>query len=278
MPLHTYDSSLDPPVSCSFLFQNSDFHLGITFISITLFTYFIFYTCNFILQIFEDLDRMCSNKLQISGRQKMSKREQERKIKAVREQINTLKLRVTKLESCLRTLKEDPDQYFQNLNSENREYINWKKEMLNLKRMRKINHLMKRKRIVVLLPPALVWQTILDFFKQCWGFFIVLPHQYQHGVDYDPLLLHMDTLPLGTTHRTHVLLGAVCPFLHWVAYFPTCLIIHLTSLCLCLFLFMKPGIPAILTHLAHLILLVVPLVLLLHIHPGITLDVVVQIV
>ena len=56
-----------------------------------------------------------------------------------------------------------------------------------------------------------------------------------------------------------------------------------------LFLFMKlmstivhlvihAGIPAILTHLAHLILLVVPLVPLLHIHPSITLDVVVQIV
>ena len=97
----------------------------------------------------------------------------------------------------------------------------------------------------------------------------------------------MDTLPLGTTHHTHVLLEAVCPFLHWVAYFPPCLIIHLTSLCL--FLLMKlmymivhlvihAGIPAILTYLAHLILLVVPLVPLLHIHPGITLDVVVQIV
>ena len=34
-----------------------------------------------------------------------------------------------KLESCLRTLKEDPDQYFQNLNSKNREYVyvDWKK-------------------------------------------------------------------------------------------------------------------------------------------------------
>ena len=80
--------------------------------SITLFTYLIFYTCDFILQILEDLDRMCRNELQISGAQKMSKREQERKIKAVREQIDTLKLRVTKLESCLCTLKEDPDQYF----------------------------------------------------------------------------------------------------------------------------------------------------------------------
>ena len=127
VPLHTYDSSLDPPVSCFFQFQNSYFHLGITFISITLFTYFNFYMCDFILQIFKDLDRMCSNKLQISSRQKMSKREQERKIKAVREQINTLKLTVTKLESCLRALKEDPDQYFQNLNSKNREYVDWKK-------------------------------------------------------------------------------------------------------------------------------------------------------
>ena len=56
----------------------------------------------------------------------MSKRELERKIAAVREQINTLKLRVTKLESCLRTLREDPDQYFQNLNTKNREYVDWK--------------------------------------------------------------------------------------------------------------------------------------------------------
>ena len=86
------------------MFENSHFHLGITFISITLFTYFIFYTCNFILQIFEDLDRMCRTKLQMSGTQKMSKREQQRKIAAVREQINTLKLRVTKLESCPHTL------------------------------------------------------------------------------------------------------------------------------------------------------------------------------
>ena len=60
--------------------------------------------CNLVLQIFEDLDRMCRNKLHLSGGQKMSKREQQRKIAAVREQINTLKLRVTKLESCLCTL------------------------------------------------------------------------------------------------------------------------------------------------------------------------------
>ena len=83
--------------------------------------------CNFILQIFEDLDRMCRNKLQISSGQKMSKREQATKIKAVREQNNTLKLRVAKLESCLHTLKKDPDQYFQNLNTQNREYVDCKK-------------------------------------------------------------------------------------------------------------------------------------------------------
>ena len=30
------------------------------------------------------------------------------------------------MESCLHTLQEDPDQYFHNLNTENREYIDWK--------------------------------------------------------------------------------------------------------------------------------------------------------
>ena len=50
----------------------------------------------------------------------MSKKEQNRKIAAVRKQISDLKSRVTKLQSCLRTLQEDPDQYFQNLNTDNR--------------------------------------------------------------------------------------------------------------------------------------------------------------
>ena len=49
------------------------------------------------------------------------------KIAAVRKQISDLKSRVTKLQSCLRTLQEDLDQYFQNLNTDNREYIDWKK-------------------------------------------------------------------------------------------------------------------------------------------------------
>ena len=57
----------------------------------------------------------------------MNKKEQNRKIAAVRKQISDLKSRVTELESCLRTLREDPDQYFQNLNTDNREYIDWKK-------------------------------------------------------------------------------------------------------------------------------------------------------
>ena len=57
----------------------------------------------------------------------MSKKEQNRKIAAVRKQISDLKSRVTKLQSCLRTLQEDPDQYFQNLNTDNREYVDWKK-------------------------------------------------------------------------------------------------------------------------------------------------------
>ena len=99
----------------------------------------------------------------------------------------------------------------------------------------------------------------------------------------------MDTLPPGTTHCTHVLLGAVCPFSHWAGYFPRSHMFHLNSLHLCLILFIKvmskivrlvilAGIPAILTHLPHLIFLAVPLVPLLPIPPGITLDVLVQIV
>ena len=57
----------------------------------------------------------------------MSKKEQNRKIAAERKQISDLKSRVTKLQSCLHTLQEDPDQYFQNLNTDNREYVDWKK-------------------------------------------------------------------------------------------------------------------------------------------------------
>ena len=70
---------------------------------------------------------MVRNSLIISGKQKMSKKEQNRKIAAVRKQISNLKSRVTKLQSCLRTLQGDLDHYFQNLNTDNREYVDWKK-------------------------------------------------------------------------------------------------------------------------------------------------------
>ena len=76
----------------------------------------------------------------------MSKKEQNRKIAAVRKQISDLKSRVTKLQSCLCTLQEDPDQYFQNVNTYNREYIDWKKNKINQKRMRKISLPMKTKK------------------------------------------------------------------------------------------------------------------------------------
>ena len=96
----------------------------------------------------------------------MSKKEQNRKIAAVRKQISNLISRVTKLQSCLCTLQEDPDQYFQNLNTDNREYIDWKKNKINHKRMSKISLPMKRKKkSVVRLPRVLVWQILLDFFQ-----------------------------------------------------------------------------------------------------------------
>ena len=122
--------------------------------------------CNFILQVFEDLDCMIRNSLIISRKQKMSKKELNRKIAAVRKQISDLKLRVTKLQSCLCTLQEDPDQYFQNLNTDNREYVDWKKDKINQKRMRKISLPIKRKKSVMRLPQVLVWQILLDFFQQ----------------------------------------------------------------------------------------------------------------
>ena len=109
--------------------------------------------CNLISQVFKDLDRMIRNSLIISGKQKMSKKEQNRKIAAVGKQISDLKSRVTKLQSCLHTLQEDLDQYFQNLNTDNREYVDWKKNKINQKRMSKISLPMKRKmKSVVRLP------------------------------------------------------------------------------------------------------------------------------
>ena len=85
---------------------------------------------NFILQNFEELDRVVRKSIILSKTQKMSKREQRKKIASVLQQISDLKDRVAKLESCLRTLEQDPDQYFQNLNPDNREYVEWKKSSL----------------------------------------------------------------------------------------------------------------------------------------------------
>ena len=85
---------------------------------------------NFILQNFKELDHVVRKSIILSKTQKMSKREQRKKIALVSQQISDLKDRVAKLESCLRTLEQDPDQYFQNLNPNNQEYVEWKKILL----------------------------------------------------------------------------------------------------------------------------------------------------
>ena len=120
--------------------------------------------CNFILQVFKDLDRMIRNSLIISGKQKMSKKEQNRKIAAVRKQISDLKSRVTKLQPCLCTLQEEPDQYFQNLNTDKREYVDWKKRQ-NKSEKDEENISSNEKEEDCRLPRVLVWQILLDFFQ-----------------------------------------------------------------------------------------------------------------
>ena len=85
---------------------------------------------NFILQNFEELDCEVRKSIILLKTQKMSKKEQRKKIALVLQQISDLKDRVAKLESCLHTLEQDPDQYFQNLNPNNREYVEWKKILL----------------------------------------------------------------------------------------------------------------------------------------------------
>ena len=89
--------------------------------------YFFVHMSNFILQNFKELDRVVRKSIILSKTQKMSKREQRKKIALVSQQISDLKDRVAKLESPLRTLEQDPDQYFQNLNPNNQEYVKWKK-------------------------------------------------------------------------------------------------------------------------------------------------------
>ena len=84
---------------------------------------------NFILQNFEELDRVVRKSILLKT-QKMSKREQRKKIALGLQQISDLKDRVAKLESCLCTVEQDPDQYFQNLNPNNQEYVELKKILL----------------------------------------------------------------------------------------------------------------------------------------------------
>ena len=112
--LHVYDSQKEPPVNCffscfkfSFVVQN--FQLDMTCISSRSDVLFV-HMSNFILQNFKELDRMVRKSIILSKTQKMSKREQRKKIVSVLQQILDLKDRVAKLESCLRTLEQDPDQ------------------------------------------------------------------------------------------------------------------------------------------------------------------------
>ena len=122
--LHVYDSWEEPPVNCffscfKFTFVVQNFQLDMTCISSRGLMYFFVHMSNFILQNFEELDRVVRKSIILLKTQKMSKREQRKKIALVSQQISDLKDRVAKLESCLRTLEQDPDQYFQNLNPNN---------------------------------------------------------------------------------------------------------------------------------------------------------------
>ena len=118
-----YDSWEEPPVNCffscfKFTFIVQNFQLDMTCISSRSDVLFV-HMSNFILQNFEELDHMVRKSIILSKTQKMSKREQRKKIALVSQQISDLKDRVAKLESCLHTLELDPDQYFQNLNPNN---------------------------------------------------------------------------------------------------------------------------------------------------------------
>ena len=214
---------------------------------------------NFILQNFEELDRMVRKSIILSKTQKMSKREQRKKIALVLQQILDLKDRVAKLESCLRTLEEDPDQYFQNLNPNNREYIEWKKISLPSEKHQENNSSTEEKKEDRGATAASSGRSAhFGFFLHSLGIFTLLLQQRRPGNHHNPLL-HMDTLPLGITLHTHMLPGAVCPFLQWGHYFLHFLKLH--SLCL------------------HLLLPLHPLLSLhLDLHPPITLAAFVQIV
>ena len=90
--------------------------------------------CNFILQVFEDLHHMIRNSLNISRKQKMSKKEQNRKIAAVRKQISDLKsshkIRILSMYSLGRSRPVQTGKKSQNKSEKNEEnnYSNEKEE------------------------------------------------------------------------------------------------------------------------------------------------------
>ena len=121
--LHVYDSRKEPPVNCffscfKFTFVVQNFQLDMTCISsrsdVLFCTHVKFYFAEF-----RRIGPVVRKSIILSKTQKMSKREQIKKIALVLQQISDLKERVAKLESCLCTLEQDPDQYFQNLNPNN---------------------------------------------------------------------------------------------------------------------------------------------------------------
>ena len=174
--------------------------------------YFFVHMSNFILQNFEELDHVVRKSIILSKTQKMSKREQRKKIALVLQQISDLKDRVAKLESCLRTLEQDPDQYFQNLNPDNREYIEWKKISLPSEKCQENNSSTEeKKRIVVLLPPAVVGGRILVFFLHWLGIFTLLLQQCRPGNHHDPSSSHGHTAPGYYSSYTYTSGGSV-PF------------------------------------------------------------------
>ena len=135
------------------------------------------------------------------------------------QQISDLKDRVAKLESCLCTLEQDPDQYFQNLNPNNREYVEWKKILLPSEKRQENNSSTEENKEDCGATAASSGRSVhFGFFSALIGIFTLLLQQRRPGNHHD-LLLHMDTLPLGITLHTHMLLGAVCPFLQWGHYF-----------------------------------------------------------
>ena len=200
-----------------------------------LFIYFLFCNWNFILQVFEDLDKMCRKKLEITG-QKMSKKDQEKRISAVRKQISQLQLRVQKLESILHTLRTNPDYYFENLNTKNRvcrlEKQIWKQ---GNKENKSSNEAEEEERGATASTGGA--DNFLGFFFSDGGFFhSAATSVLMWGASRSSSSSYGHTA-LSTTHPTHVLLGAVCPLPHWAGYFPRSLMVHhLTSLHVILFM------------------------------------------